>query len=87
MRPLVAQIRLNHLRENFLTLKQMHGNGRMLAVVKANAYGHGAINCARALTDLADGFAVSSIDEALELREAGIDNPIVMLEGVFAAEE
>lgn len=87
MRPLVAHIRLNHLRDNFLTLKQMHGGGKMLAVVKANAYGHGAINCARALTDLADGFAVSSLEEAVELREAGIENPIVMLEGVFVAEE
>lgn len=87
MRPLVAHIRLNHLRDNFRTLKRMHGSGKMLAVVKANAYGHGAVHCARALTDLADGFAVSSIDEAIELRSAGIENPIVMLEGVFSAEE
>ncbi|PIT07381.1 alanine racemase [Snodgrassella alvi] len=87
MRPLVAHIRLNHLRDNFLALKQMHGGGKMLAVVKANAYGHGAVRCAQALADMADGFAVACISEAVQLREAGIQLPIVMLEGVFAAEE
>lgn len=86
MRPLTAHIRLNHLRANFQTLKQLHGN-KMLAVVKADAYGHGAVRCARALTDLADGFAVASLDEAVVLRAAGIDLPIVLLEGVFAANE
>lgn len=87
MRPLIAHIRLNHLRANFLTLKQLHGGGKMLAVVKANAYGHGAVRCAQALADLTDGYAVSCIEEAVELREAGIDLPIVLLEGVFEASE
>lgn len=87
MRPLTASIRLNHLRDNFITLKQMHGGGKMLAVVKANAYGHGAVRCARALADLTDGYAVSCIEEAIELRQAGITLPIVLLEGVFEAEE
>ncbi len=86
MRPLLAQIRLPHLRHNFQTLKDLHG-GKMLAVVKANAYGHGAVRCARALADLADGFAVAAIEEALQLREAGIGLPIVLLEGVFEAAE
>ncbi|MDF7675455.1 alanine racemase [Neisseriaceae bacterium ESL0693] len=87
MRPLIASIRLNHLRENFLTLKQMHGGGKMLAVVKADAYGHGAVPCAKALADLTDGYAVACIEEAIELRQAGLTLPIVLLEGVFAAEE
>lgn len=86
MRPLHAQIRLNHLRENYQTLKAIHG-GKLLAVVKADAYGHGALRCAHALADLADGFAVASLEEALELREGGIDNPILLLEGVFEAAE
>jgi alanine racemase len=56
-------------------------------VVKANAYGHGAIVCARALSREADGYAVAFLDEALALREAGIDAPILLLEGVFDAAE
>ena len=70
MRPLRAEIRLHHLRENYQTLKQIHG-GKLLAVVKADAYGHGAVRCAHALADLADGFAVACIEEAIELREHG----------------
>ena len=86
MRPLRAEIRLHHLRENYQTLKHIHG-GKLLAVVKADAYGHGAVRCAHALADLADGFAVACIEEAIELREHGIENPIVLLEGVFENEE
>jgi alanine racemase len=51
---------------------------RVYAAVKADGYGHGAITAARALTD-ADGFAVASLDEALRLRRAGIEQPIMML--------
>lgn len=87
MRPLTASIRLNHLRDNFLALKALHGGGKMLAVVKANAYGHGAVQCAETLRNLTDGYAVACIEEAIELREAGINLPIVMLEGVFEPSE
>ncbi len=86
MRPLLAQIRLHNLRDNYVTLKNMHG-GKMLAVLKANAYGHGAVRCAQALADRADGFAVAAIEEAIQLREAGITQPIVLLEGVFENSE
>ena len=86
MRPLRAEIRLNHLRDNYQALKRIHG-GKLLAVVKANAYGHGAVRCAHALADLADGFAVACLEEAVELREKGIELPIVLLEGVFEAAE
>lgn len=86
MRPLVCEIRLNHLRSNYLTLKNIHG-GKLLAVVKADAYGHGAVRCAQALHDIADGFAVACLEEAVELRENGITKPIVLLEGVFQTAE
>lgn len=86
MRPLTATIRLANLRHNYRLLKQHHG-GKLLAVVKANAYGHGAVVCARALAGLADGFAVATPDEGMELRQAGITLPIVLLEGVFEADE
>ncbi len=64
----------------------MHG-GKLFAVVKADAYGHGAVRCAFALADLADGFAVATIDEGIRLRESGITHPIVLLECVFEASE
>lgn len=84
MRPLMCEIRLDYLRDNYARLKALHG-GKLLAVVKANAYGHGAVQCARALHDVADGFAVAFLEEGVELREAGITKPIVLLEGVFDA--
>ena len=57
-----------------------------MAVVKANAYGHGLIPTALCLAD-ADAFAVARLDEALALRGAGVRKPIVLLEGVFNAEQ
>lgn len=86
MRPLTAQIRLEHLKHNYLLARALHG-GRVLATIKANAYGHGAARCAQALSGCADGFAVACLDEALSLREAGIELPILLLEGVFDREE
>ena len=86
MRPARALIDLSALRHNYRLAKSLAGC-RALAVVKANAYGHGALECAAALADEADGFAVSAIEEALELREAGHRQPIVLLEGWFEASE
>lgn len=60
---------------------------RMLAVVKANAYGHGLIQVARTLAEQADGYAVSCLEEAIALRDAGLDKPILLLEGFFDAVE
>jgi alanine racemase len=57
-----------------------------MAVVKANAYGHGLVSTALCLAD-ADAFAVARIEEALALRSAGVRKPIVLLEGVFSAEQ
>jgi len=85
-RPTVANIRLDAFRHNYRLAKEIHG-GRALAVIKANAYGHGAVQCARAIEDQADGFAVASIEEALVLREAGIAGPILLLEGFFEVAE
>jgi alanine racemase len=85
-RPLVAHIRLDALRHNYLLARELHG-GRAIAVVKANAYGHGAVQCASALEDEADGFAVASLEEALLLRSAGITSPILLLEGFFEEAE
>ncbi|AYH42085.1 alanine racemase [Azoarcus sp. DN11] len=86
MRPARALIDLDALRHNYHLARGRHG-GRALAVVKANAYGHGAVECARALAPEVDGFAVAFLEEALELREAGIEQPILLLEGIFDADE
>ncbi len=86
MRPSRALIDLTALRHNYRLARERHG-GRVLAVVKANAYGHGAVRCAQALAHDADGFAVAFLGEALELRAAGITAPILLLEGVFGADE
>ncbi len=58
-----------------------------MPVVKANAYGHGAITVAQTLEPLAPALGVACIEEALELREAGLKKPILLLEGFFSAEE
>ncbi|MDR2093829.1 MAG: alanine racemase [Azoarcus sp.] len=86
MRPARALIDLDALRHNYRLARQFHG-GRAFAVVKANAYGHGALACALALRGEADGYAVAFIEEALALRAGGIDAPILLLEGVFDASE
>lgn len=86
MRPARALIDLNALRHNYQLARQTAGS-RALAVIKADAYGHGAVRCAQALQEQADGFAVACIEEALQLRAAGIRGPILLLEGFFEADE
>lgn len=86
MRPACALIDLEALRSNYRLAREL-GGGKALAVVKADAYGHGAVACARALAPEADGFGVACIEEALELRAAGIQAPILLLEGVFEPAE
>src|SRR5690606_19578101 len=86
MRPSRATIDLDALRHNHRHARAL-GGGRALAAVKADAYGHGAVACARALEPEADGFGVACIEEALELREYGITAPILLLEGFFDAGE
>ncbi len=85
-RPSKAVIDLNALRHNYSHMRSMHG-ARALAVVKANAYGHGALPCAQALSGLADGFAVAFAQEASVLREGGVHAPILLLEGCFDTAE
>ncbi len=86
-RPAIATINLDALRNNYRIVQQLSGNGQVMAVVKADAYGHGATACATALADIASGFAVAFIEEALELRAAGIKQPILLLEGFFDPSE
>ena len=85
-RPLEARIDLGALRANFAVARRAAPRAKALAVIKANAYGHGLLRCAGAL-DAADGFGLLEIDAAVRLREAGYDQPILLLEGAFDVRE
>lgn len=75
-----ACIDLDAIKSNFDSLKsRVPSSVKTMAVVKANAYGHGAIRVAKALEKKADYFAVAVIEEAIELRDGGIKNPILIL--------
>ncbi len=85
-RAATALIDLKALRHNLRLARESAVHRRVVAAIKANAYGHGLVRVARAL-DEADYFAVACIEEAMTLREAGITKPILLLEGVFEAKE
>ena len=86
-RPAEALIDTSAFRGNYLHARALAPGARALAVIKADGYGHGAVRMARAVEDLADGFGVACIEEAIELRDAGISGPIALLEGCFEADE
>jgi alanine racemase len=77
-----AQINLKALLANFQRVRQMAPDSKVLAVLKANAYGHGLVAIAEQLK-AADAFGVARIEEALALRTGGVVKPIVLLEGFF----
>jgi alanine racemase len=81
-----ASVDSGALRHNLQVVRQWAPKSRVMAVIKANAYGHGLVAVARAL-ESADAFAVARVDEGLTLRSAGIDAPTVLLEGVFDREQ
>jgi alanine racemase len=82
-RPTRAEINLQALGENIAHARQLAAGSRLMAVVKANAYGHGAVTVASEADSQVDAFAVACLEEALELRAGGISSPILLLEGVF----
>lgn len=85
-RPIKAVINLNALHQNLSQVKAYAPNSKVLAIIKANGYGHGIIRVASQLNK-ADGFGVASIDEAIVLRQKGFLHPIVILEGLFSEQE
>ena len=86
-RPLIAEIDLSALRHNYQLALSQSATSTALAVVKADAYGHGAVTVAEALQDLAPAFGVACIEEAEILYQAGIQKPVILLEGFFEAQE
>lgn len=85
-RPICALIDCEAARHNLQRIRAMAPQAKMMAVVKANAYGHGIERMAPCLSQ-ADAFAVASVDEALALRQLGVTHPLVLLEGIFCASE
>jgi alanine racemase len=88
-RPTWAEVSLAALRQNFRTVqKHVGANVTVCAVVKADAYGHGAVECSRALeAEGARWLGVTSLDEAIPLREAGIQSNILLMTGFWQGEE
>ncbi len=88
LRPTLVEIRLAAVRGNLLKLKKTVAPARVLFVVKANAYGHGAVELARLAEreNLAWGFGVSSVEEGLTLRGAGIISPVLVLGSLYPFE-
>jgi len=81
MRPTKATIRLGDIVQNYQVASHLAPASRSIAVIKANAYGHGVLEVARTLQPLVPVFAVALMEEAFQLRDAGINRPILVLQG------
>ena len=86
-RPSKALIDLDALRHNLKLASGLSPCSKVMAVIKADAYGHGALGVSGAIKDYVSAFGVASIEEAIELREGGISTPIHLLEGAFTDDE
>ena len=87
MREATLTLRRDSLLHNTRRVRELAPATRVLAMVKADAYGHGALTVAAQLTPHVDALGVAYLDEGLALRDAGISAPIVVMEGVFSAYE
>ncbi len=85
-RPARVVIDLNAFRSNLQTTRKYAPDQKVMAIIKADAYGHGLERVANQLGD-ADAFGVACLEEAIRLRTAGFTKPIILLEGFFSAEE
>ncbi len=87
LRPTWVEISLASLRRNYGRVRELAGERKLMAVIKADAYGHGAVPIARCLAECGvDWFGVATVEEALELRDAGIDKPILLLGGLYMSD-
>ena len=83
LRPTYAVVRLGRLRDNLLAVKRHVGAARVMAVLKANAYGHGLDAVAQALAPHADAFGVALVEEGIRLRRLGLSNPVLVFGGTW----
>ena len=84
MRPTWAEIDLEAVKHNFMLVKELVGESvRVLSVVKADGYGHGAVEVSKTLVESGtDMLGVATVEEAMELRDYGIDVPVMLLSGI-----
>ncbi len=87
MRVTSATVRLGAIVDNYRLACRLAPGSRSVAVIKANAYGHGVVEVAQALEPEVPAFAVTFIEEAVQLRGAGIRKPILVLQGAAYADE
>ncbi len=87
LRPTWAEISLSKLRRNCECVRRLAGRRKVMAVVKADAYGHGAVPIAKGLAKSGvDWFGVATVEEALELRAAGVEQPVLLLGGLYMSD-
>ena len=85
MRPTFATVQAGAIVDNYRVAARLTPGSKNMAVIKANAYGHGLLEVARILEPVVPAFAVAIIDEAVQLRDAGIRKPIIILQGATRA--
>lgn len=83
----VARIDLGALRQNYALACTRAGAAQVMAVVKADGYGHGIVRVAEALSEVAPKYAVACLEEALAIRNAGLEQPVVLLQGVHEGDD
>ena len=82
-----AIIHLDHIRHNYKLVNRYAPQSKNMAIIKANAYGHGLREVANALSPLVPAFGVAIFEEAVALRESGIQQPILILQGVNSSQD
>ncbi|MBS0288505.1 MAG: alanine racemase [Proteobacteria bacterium] len=85
-RHVLAQVSLNALQHNLKQVRHLAPQSKIIAMVKANAYGHGLTRVAKALSEC-DALGVACIDEAIKIRQTGVQTDIVLMEGIFRPDE
>ncbi|MDO5764575.1 MAG: alanine racemase [Elusimicrobiales bacterium] len=88
LRPTVAEVDLKKMARNLHKVRERVGNVKILTLLKANAYGHGAVPVGLYLQEnnLCDFFGVASVEEGLVLREAGVTLPVLVLGSIYPFE-
>jgi len=86
-RPTFARISQSALKHNFDCFRKLAGDAKLMAVVKADAYGHGMVNCARLFSELgADYLGVAFVEEGIALRRSGYTEPVLVLGGIVGSQ-
>ena len=86
-RPTKVIVNRQAIKNNLALANSLAPTSKFVSVIKANAYGHGLIEIAKTLSDATEAFGVACIEEAISIRNAGIENPILLMEGLFTEDE